>query len=284
MRPPLARVDRYDELTDFSTDDSMIPLDDLGLQLVEDGASTLRYLPFDAPSPELAVPFLELIALREGHILSRTAVSSLYASTIHASSLPWLTRGAADPLPHPFPTMPDPAADLRHALTQLQFSCQWGIGDTLGGIGWAQSSGENETVWSVGALPSVEPPKDLHLAHARRLEADQDSATIEDKTTISTIDAVVDSLSFADAYVSRRNVVLLEVSERVCACALSSIRKLILCFIRRITNPPRCRLRRMKRSAAPFSTLRFPTRANSPSSGARPRLLSRCRYTRHHIF
>lgn len=188
----------------------MIPLDDLGLQLVDDGDTSLPYLPFDAPSPELAVPFLELVALREGRILSRPAVISLYASTVHASSLPWLIHGVADPFPHPFPTTPEPAADLRQALAQLQFSCQWAIGDAGGGTGWTRALGQTETVWSVGAVPSVAPPKDSQTADARRLGTSQ-ASTRHDDTTLAALDAAADSSSFADAYVSRRNVVLLEV-------------------------------------------------------------------------
>ncbi|ORY80273.1 hypothetical protein BCR35DRAFT_92911 [Leucosporidium creatinivorum] len=187
----------------------MIPLDDLGLQLVEEGATTLPFLPFDAPSPDLAEPFLELVALNEGHILPRTAVTSLYTSTERTTSLPWLTRGAADPFPHPFPTTLEPAADLRQALAQLQFSCQWAVGDIAGGAGWSHDSGEEVTAWSVGTLPSMDEPKESHPAQARRLEGSKDGVD----TAVATLEAVADSVSFADAYVSRRNAVLLEVSE-----------------------------------------------------------------------
>ncbi|KAF2452594.1 hypothetical protein BDY21DRAFT_358552 [Lineolata rhizophorae] len=66
-------------------------------------------LRFDAPPRELVADYLLLIAAKEGHIISRDAVSSLYQSKEY---------------------------DLRATITELDLWCQMGVGDRKGGLEW----------------------------------------------------------------------------------------------------------------------------------------------------
>ena len=96
------------------TDESLVPLDDMALYAI------LRFTP---PSASLATDYLLLVAANEGHLLSRDAVLTLYNAK---------------------------GSDLRASLTELNFFCQMGIGDTKGGLEWMlppstskSSQGEN---------------------------------------------------------------------------------------------------------------------------------------------
>ncbi|KAI4222868.1 MAG: hypothetical protein L6R36_005828 [Xanthoria steineri] len=82
------------------TDETLLPLDDLPL---------FGVLRFRKPPEQLASEYLSLLACNEGHLLSREAVSALYR--------------AKD-------------KDLRASITELQFFCQMGIGDSKGGLEW----------------------------------------------------------------------------------------------------------------------------------------------------
>ncbi|KAL8705685.1 MAG: hypothetical protein Q9201_001205 [Fulgogasparrea decipioides] len=82
------------------TDESLLPLDDLPL---------FGILRFTQPPEQLAIEYLLLLACNEGHLLSREAVSALYKANCN---------------------------DLRASITQLQFFCQMGVGDTKGGLEW----------------------------------------------------------------------------------------------------------------------------------------------------
>jgi DNA polymerase III delta prime subunit len=81
-------------------DEIVVPRDALNLHAV------LRFI---APPVDLAVDYLLLIAGREGHILRRVAVQSLYLFKNH---------------------------DLRACINELQFYCQMGVGDDKGGMSW----------------------------------------------------------------------------------------------------------------------------------------------------
>ncbi|KAI4204565.1 MAG: hypothetical protein LQ350_001115 [Teloschistes chrysophthalmus] len=82
------------------TDEWLLPLADLPL---------FGILRFMRPPQPLAIKYLSLVACSEGHLLSREAVSALYTAS---------------------------NSDLRASITQLQFFCQMGIGDTKGGLDW----------------------------------------------------------------------------------------------------------------------------------------------------
>lgn len=184
-------------------DIALIPFDDLGLQQVDQGADfSIPYLTFDAPEPEVVVPFLQLVALDQGHIIDPSDLAQLYQSTKPDQVDSWLLRGPADPLPHPFPTASPPSLDLRKALATLQFSCQWGVGDAAGGVGWMELSAQKDeqTLWSMGTL----------------MKQISDDAPVSDvpvplRPTMEDLEASAETLSFADSFVERRNIVLLDV-------------------------------------------------------------------------
>ena len=82
------------------SDESLVPLDDMALHAI------LRF----APAPiNLATDYLLLVAASEGHLLSRDSVQSLYKAK---------------------------SSDLRASLTELNFYCQMGVGDSKGGLEW----------------------------------------------------------------------------------------------------------------------------------------------------
>ena len=82
------------------TDETRLPQEDLI------DCSILR---LQAPSTTLAVDYLLLLTATEGHLLSRQALTTLYASK---------------------------KGDLRSSIIQLNFWCQMAIGDNQGGLGW----------------------------------------------------------------------------------------------------------------------------------------------------
>ncbi|KAL8860703.1 MAG: hypothetical protein Q9178_002733 [Gyalolechia marmorata] len=82
------------------TEENLLPLDDLPL---------FGILRFRQPPQQLSNEFLSLLACNEGHLLSTEALSALYE--------------AKD-------------GDLRASITELQFFCQMGLGDTKGGLEW----------------------------------------------------------------------------------------------------------------------------------------------------
>lgn len=181
---------------------SLIPFDELALQKIVLGPdlSTL-YLEFASPAKELAVPFLELVALSEGHIIPREHLLHLYDSDSRPPRHPaWLTHGPADAHPHPNPSSPAPEPDLRRALAQLQFECQWAIGDRMGGIGWMDFTPERDerTAWSAGTYRTVPPPPLARM--------DQDGEDVLAATVVA-----AEALSFADAFLARRTATHLEV-------------------------------------------------------------------------
>ncbi|KAI0597541.1 hypothetical protein F4775DRAFT_559611 [Biscogniauxia sp. FL1348] len=81
-------------------DESLVPLQSLSLYGI---------FRFSSPPKDLAVDLLLLIAANEGHALRRHPVEALYDSRGH---------------------------DLRASITELNYWCQIGVGDTRGGFNW----------------------------------------------------------------------------------------------------------------------------------------------------
>ncbi|CZT40645.1 related to ELG1 Protein required for S phase progression and telomere homeostasis, forms an alternative replication factor C complex important for DNA replication and genome integrity [Rhynchosporium secalis] len=81
-------------------DESILPMADLKLH------ATIRMVP---PAVDLAVDYLLLVAACEGHIIKRKAVKQLYEGR---------------------------NMDLRASLTELNFWCQFAVGDIKGGLEW----------------------------------------------------------------------------------------------------------------------------------------------------
>lgn len=80
--------------------ENLVPLDSLALHAI---------LRFTSPPMDLAVDYILLTAACEGHLLERAAVKSLFTSNSN---------------------------DIRASVTNLDFWCQIGVGDSAGGFNW----------------------------------------------------------------------------------------------------------------------------------------------------
>lgn len=153
----------------------------------------MAYLPYEAVEPEVAVPFLRLVALSEGHILPESNITSLYNLESPAPPTPshfFKAHGDAYPSYQPLP-----CPDLRKALSQLQFECQWALG--VSAVSWMDFNRigrEERTAWSRWKEVVTPAPS-------------SDFCTVQ-------VDSLVaaEALSFMDAHISRGTIDLIEVS------------------------------------------------------------------------
>ncbi|GAA5918474.1 hypothetical protein JCM1841_003986 [Sporobolomyces salmonicolor] len=207
------------------TDISLIPTDDLGLQKISFPSSPAlaSSLDFAPPEPALSIPFLQLVALSEGHLLTASSLTHLFIQNSRSSpNPPWLLNASRSrALPHPYSNAPLVSVDLRKAMMQLQWECQWGLGDPTGGVGWMDLENEKvreeRTSWSVGTLERKEKPKKEKFKkegkeQPEKMEVDGSGRNKAERELEELKKAWIaaDSLSFADAYVSRRIETLLE--------------------------------------------------------------------------
>ncbi|GAA5955051.1 hypothetical protein JCM10213_002588, partial [Rhodosporidiobolus nylandii] len=201
------------------SDLSLIPAADLGLQQIQyPGApAPVLYLAFSAPTPDEAVPFLQLIALREGHILDPAALEALYQASTSPSYPAYLaqTQPGDRPLPHPLSGAPLPSRDLRKAVMQLQVELQCGA-DGTESEGDKGKAKEGETRWIVGGLKTPSPEEEQEEGY----EAGGNSAppSLQDSTRMASpalealrkAEVAAEAMSAADALVDRRMRVRLE--------------------------------------------------------------------------
>ncbi|KAI5480628.1 Rho guanyl-nucleotide exchange factor [Pseudohyphozyma bogoriensis] len=191
------------------SDTSQIPFHDLALQEISSGSSKLPFLRFAAPEPSIAVPFLQLVALSEGHVISPEALTKLYTmnslGTIDVATL----EGPSFPLTHPTYAGIESSPDLRKSLNQLQFECQWAVGSTNGGVDWMgldipEEERANQTAWSVGTYLGKSGKSGGVIVEAK-----------EEKELRGVEGMLVgaEALSFVDAYVARRSAVQFEIDE-----------------------------------------------------------------------
>jgi len=168
----------------------------------------VTFLSFAPPEPSVVVPFLQLVALTEGHIFPQSDVAALYDQT-RAAPLP-LWYGGSKELPAA-PRAVDEAeeggGDVRRALMRLQVECAWRVG---GG-----DVSEGETEWSEGRI--VGGGSDDMVEFEEKGAGDK-SMEVETKAganvdALERMAAGADGRSFADAFVARRQHVALLVSQ-----------------------------------------------------------------------
>lgn len=204
---------RADHLS-LSTDTSQIPFIDLALQPIVHNSDRLPFLSFAPPEPSIAVPFLSLVALSEGHVLPQADLERLY-DTARAAKVPLgQGQGASDwPLsPLPIDEAAVGGGDLRRALLRLQFECQWAVG---GGAAWEEEGKEGETEWSEGRL--MLDGDEVEEAVVAAMEVDE--AKVEPVAVLDRMSRAADCLSFADAFLARRPLVVMLVSFLAAALA-----------------------------------------------------------------
>ncbi|GAA5915527.1 hypothetical protein JCM6882_005926 [Rhodosporidiobolus microsporus] len=200
------------------TDYSLVPFADLALQKVAHPSRShlpaQDYLDFAPPEPALAIPYLQLISLLEGHLVAPSTLSQLYEDfSSPALYPPYLaqTQPGERPLPHPMSKAPlKGGGDLRKAVMQLEGELAW-----RGGLGKAQV-GDDETRWQVGGLRvpkrEGEEEEDVEVKKVEGGLTQLDGGTTLDPALEGLKRATVaaEALSAADALVDRRIRVFLE--------------------------------------------------------------------------
>ncbi|GAA6010190.1 hypothetical protein JCM10207_005659 [Rhodosporidiobolus poonsookiae] len=134
-------------------DPSRIPLRDLGIQQIHllPSLPPTDSLHFSAPDADLAVPYLALVALREGHVVPPEMLSQLYDASTALPQPAWVaqTQPGERAVPHPGGEGTVVGQDLRRALMAMQAELQWGAGASEAAKVGAK---DGETRWSVGGL------------------------------------------------------------------------------------------------------------------------------------
>lgn len=130
---------RLQLLTDL--DPALIPINDLPLQKITSKGTTLAFLQFSPPEPSLAVPFLQLLALMDGHIYPSAEMHSTYTTASPLVARSKVFRQDQAVLPEEFAD--EVSWDLRRTMVRLQWECQ----SAVVGSGSEDSLAEGMSTW-----------------------------------------------------------------------------------------------------------------------------------------
>lgn len=182
----------------------MVPVHDLPLQAT---------LSFEACPDDIALTYLECVALSEGYAVTRDVLADIHK----ALHLPLTTDTSDDLLSSRFNTSL-PVTDVRRSINQLQFLCKGSSGNTVKNDADAGQLDASSSVLHVGSeLRDLEQLQDWEYGVARHLPNESVSehengparahtSLLHDLTRMS------DALSAADSHVRRRPESSLEVS------------------------------------------------------------------------
>lgn len=87
--------------------------------VIPENFANCKFIEFSAADPEIVLEYLRLITLSQGHIIDPTLLEQIYLKT---------------------------KRDLRQTLAQVQFWCQFGVGDSRCGADWINWGGQ-ESDW-----------------------------------------------------------------------------------------------------------------------------------------
>ncbi|GAA5827161.1 hypothetical protein JCM11251_001147 [Rhodosporidiobolus azoricus] len=195
------------------SDISLVPFSDLALQTI--AYPSLSHLPpqpyldFSPPEPALAVPYLQLVALLEGHILPPLALTKVYEKYSPPRPYPpylMQTQPGERPLPHPSAQVVA-SADLRKALMRLEGELVWrGGGDD-------QKMKEDGTRWQLGGLRSFERYNNREGEEEENGTSAAQAIMTNGSNSLQALkgaSTAAEALSSADALIDRRIRVILE--------------------------------------------------------------------------
>lgn len=198
-------------------DVSAVPVDTLPIQ------KTLEFAP---PSTELSSAFMQVISVLEGHLIERETLQQLYEQHVHRYPIDCPINPSTKSLTHPVPTQrPSAQPDLRRALVQLQFWCQWAVGSEMGGASWLDLAPDrtSKMLFSTHSVPAHRVDHDVsEMGLQEQLVHQLDQTSISESSDVHLLAEAYETRSFADAWVDKRAEVQLEVSlTRFGGCKLS---------------------------------------------------------------
>lgn len=187
----------------------LVPVHDLPLQAT---------LSFEASPDDIALTYLECVALSEGYAVTRDVLADVH-KPLH---LPLTTDTSDDLISSRF-NASLPVTDIRRSINQLQYLCKGYSEDTIhcdvdvgqvdppsGLLHYGDELRDPEQLhdWEYGVAPAL--PNESNLEHNNgHARARTSSLQVRDLTRMS------DALSAADSHVRRRPESSLEVSERI---------------------------------------------------------------------